>query len=409
MVAANFNFFSGLSCKIHFENLDEFIEEFGVLSADNLNYRLEKFLLRHDSSNKFDIILAWDLLNYLPLTAVGQLFTLLNDYCHPNTLMHSVKYLNSNIPEKPARFEIVDKYHMQIGARALAPRKIAAHQTAALLKQIPQYYLHNNLMNESGMASGIAEHVMRFMPDKSVRKQQVASAEIYRPDFNPQERPATSKKPRIGTAKNKKAPVSDGKVSPFSESHYQSPTIQHLLNGEFRKRTLLDLGLKSMHNLDTWRQFFHRVYAEDLPASLHWRNYANEAIRTVSAVPVSNEALQFEPGLTFDVITLWDCFNYCSPDQIAAIGNKLSRHCLPGTQILVMSYSGAEIPAQPQRYRLANDGYHCLSQARKAPRPANSVTTASIMKLIPGWIIKKTSVFSPGMKPGVAELLFEQI
>lgn len=393
IVASNFNFLSQLSCKIHYENLDDFIEDYGILSGDNLELRLEKFLLKHDSSQKFDVILAWDLLNYLPLNAVKTLFALLDSVCKPNTLVHAIKYLHGNIPAHPARFQIIDQYHLSIFAEVETPRRVAAHQTAALLKQIPQYYLHNNLMNEEGMASGIAEQVMRFKPDKSIRKQYVSRAEFSEtpkatPKYQPQEKTHTASS------------------TLFDEKIYASPSILSLLQRLSYRRTILDCGLKSAHNMDFWRQYFQKVYTEDLPSSLHWRNHANQ-LQSSSAKPLSSEALDFDIAQRFDLIVLWDIFNYGEHLQISAIGNRLRQYCHEQTKILVMSYAGEKIPEHPQRFQLVNEGYRCLTHSPKARRSVPAITTAGLMKLIPGWIIEKTHVFSPGMKPGIAELIFK--
>ncbi|SMF08032.1 hypothetical protein SAMN02745866_00595 [Alteromonadaceae bacterium Bs31] len=399
MVADNFNFLSSLSCKIHFENLDEFIEENGQLSDDNLIFRLEKYLQEQKKTDKFDVILAWDLLNYLPLPVIHKLFTLLNSFCKPNTLLHTIKYLNGKIPTQPARFKILDQYLLEISSQQVSPRRIANHPTAALLKHIPQYYLHNNLMNEKGMASGIAEHVMRYTDDKSVRKQYVASAEIHSIQAHRE-------------AKNTVAPTKDRRQSAKAntgEAQFTSPAIESILALLERKNTILDLGYKSSQNMEFWREHFNNVYTEDLPSSLHWRNFANEAITDVRERPISDEALRFNTGFQFELIVLWDIFNFCTKDQIKAIGKRLLPYCKTDTRVLLLSYTGNDIPLQPQKYSLTEKGYYCLEAPKKGPRPIDPVTTAGVMKLIPGWVIEKTHVFSPGMKRGLGELVFRVI
>lgn len=392
MVAGNFNFLANLSCKVHFENLDEFIDEHGKLSSGNQVYRLNKFLLQHDASVKFDVILAWDFLNYLPLEVVEAMFVRLNAWCQPNTLMHSIGYLGGKIPEHPARFEIIDQYHVNIRARNLQPRRVTVHQTAALLKRIPDYYLHNHLMNEKGMVRGINEHVMRFQPDNSRRKQFVSSTEIV---------------------SLKGVNLTNGTVrtasKPLNGEKYRSPAIRELLTSTSKKNTLLDLGSKSSHNLDFWRSYFHEVYTEDLASSLRWQSNKYHFSEINQPKPISDEALKFDKSLIFDTIIFWDALNFCDRMQLTAIGERLGHHCRAGTKIVLFSYLGENIPEYPLKFELISDSHYRVTESRKIRRESVALTTAGIMKLVPGWRITSTHIFTQGMKPGVVELIFEQM
>jgi len=391
LVSANFEFFSRLSCHLHYENLDSFIEEYGELSGDNQALRLKSFLLNPKEDQAYDVILMWDLLNYLTLPAIKTLFNFLNQICRNNTLVHTVKYLGNNIPPRPARFKIEDQYHIDIKAEKSSPRQVNALATAALLKEIPRYYLHNNLMHEQGMIAGIAEQVMRFNPDKDLRKQYVS-----RTEFVNSQTPINPVEPR---SRQKKT------ANPM-EKPYTSPSVKEVMQNFSYHKTLLDCGLKSSHNMDFWRQHFDKVYSEDLPSSLHWLSHTNR-FKEGNAQPISHQALQFAPELHFDVITVWDIFNFCSPDQISAIGERLSKHCHENTRILAITYSGDTIPEHPQKYELIKDGYQCTEHMPRYPRVHPASTTASLIKLIPFWTIEKTHFFSSGMKSGIAEIIFK--
>ena len=437
LVAANLNFFSGLKCQIYFENLDGFIDEHKILSSDNLIFQLEKFLTEHDSSQKFDIILIWDLLNYLPLQVVTSLFNLLGSYCKPNTLLHSIKYTTGKIPANPAKFKITDQFDIDIDASRWDERRIEPHKTAALLQQIPHYYLHNNLMNETGMVAGVTELIMRYEPEKSASIQYVPTGGIpvkQSISAAPGNIPARPYTPAQG------------------EQLFESPAIQSLLSSAQEKRTILDLGMKSNHNLGFWRSHIPQVFCEDLSSSLCLRNrltkkagaspatssghaetgkpaesiagsinreprsgstvslsLGNNAVihNDIETAMLSDEALRFDSGLSFDVIMLWDILNYCSNEQIAAIGEKLKPHCDNNTTILTFLYSGTTIPSEPQQYHLADKGYYCINDVKKDPRQYIPLTTTSIIKLIPGWINTKTHFYAKNMRPGLVELEFK--
>ncbi|WP_185232060.1 hypothetical protein [Teredinibacter franksiae] len=388
MAVSNFNFFSSLSCKIHFENLNEFVEDNARLSTGNLIFKLNKFLLSHEPEEKFDVILAWDLLNYLPVEVIESLFGKLNNWCHPNTLLHTVRYLNSNISSQPAVFEIIDQYHIQISAYPITARRFPLHKTAALLKHIPQYFLHNNLMNEAGMETGIGEQVLRYMPEKSQRKQYISSTGIN----------------NVIPGDEREKPL-DSSLSQQLKL-YKSPAIEQILHGNIRKR-ILDLGRKSTRNLEFWRKHFSEVHSEDLASSIRWHTTTADLTIQADDISLSEEALNFNHDLLFDVIVLWDIPNYCNQIQLKAIGDRLKKHCNKHTQILIFSYLGNFIPPQPQSFNLQGNGKYHAKEAGKRTRDHSAITTSGIMKLIPGWKIVKTHIFSDGMKPGLVELIFE--
>lgn len=389
MVAANFNFFSKLSCKVHFENFNDFIQEPDHNRASGFAAELDNYLLNHAPNEKFEVILTWDILNYLSLDEIGALFLKLNNWCHPNTLMHAIRYLGKNIPPQPARFQIIDQYHVELTVTNLAPRKIPNHQTAQLLKKLPDYYLHNNLMNENGMLRGISEQVMRFQPDVSQRKQFIASTEI------------TTSAPLKSALKNSKDKI-------VEDNTFYSPSLEWLLKQVTPESKILDLGSKSSHNMDFWRSRFNEVYTEDLASSLRWRNYTQRADKVAQPSGISDQALRFKNNLVFDAVVFWDSLNFCDIHQLRAIGERLEAHCHNGTKLIVLSYLGNKIPEYPLKFTITAANRYRVQEVRKVDRETPALTTSAIMKLIPGWRICGTHLFSTGMRQGLVELIFEQ-
>lgn len=392
MSAANFSFFSQLSCKIHFENLDAFILEYGRLSTSNQIYRLERYLLEHKDEEKYDVILSWDLFNYLELEAVESLLTKLSRHCKPNTLLHMMKYMKSEIPSQPRKFNIVDDRYLSLGEGVAQSRRITQHNTAQLLKKIPQYFMHNTMVNLEGMQSGIAEQVLRYMPEKNNRKQHVSYADVS----------------------HTKSKIEDKKIIRQVSPSIQA--IQSLLSERKEKsgkeKNILDLGAKSVTNMDYWQRHGSHAYSEDIMASIRWwRNSNKEQFSSVAGrakvAPVSPQLLKFDHNIIFDVIVAWDVFNYCSHNQLKAIGDRLRPHCNQNTILVVLMYAGDSIPAKPQRFSIGNDGELYSLPVDKKVRVKNAATSSSLMKLLSGFGIKQTFVFRPGMLSGISELIFE--
>src|SRR5690606_37566933 len=115
--AKNFNFFTQLSCKIRFENLTECLADQYHEGLDNesLMASLQQYLddLQAEK-DAFDLILTWDIFNYLDLAGVQWLMRKLSAFCRPGALIHTVKYVSQRIPLQPQEFQILSQYQLQI-------------------------------------------------------------------------------------------------------------------------------------------------------------------------------------------------------------------------------------------------------------------------------------------------------
>jgi hypothetical protein len=67
-------------------------------------------LLRFEADQRFDAILAWDLLDYLGAPGLAVLGERLAPHCHPRTLLHAMVAREGRIAAAPARWEIVDDH-----------------------------------------------------------------------------------------------------------------------------------------------------------------------------------------------------------------------------------------------------------------------------------------------------------
>ena len=117
-MAGTFEFLSDLSCKIHFENLSNLLPADEALakkiSSKKLQEMLSEYLSTYLKDNQFDIIFTWDYFNYFDQQTLQVLMTCLIKHCRPDTLIHSIRYMNSSIPEQPRGFEIADQYYVKI-------------------------------------------------------------------------------------------------------------------------------------------------------------------------------------------------------------------------------------------------------------------------------------------------------
>jgi hypothetical protein len=371
--SGTFNFFSQNSCKIHFENLDAFVAECGRLSTDNLIYTLRHFLLAHGEAEKFDVILSWDLFNYLKIDAVAALLEQLARHCKPGTLLHSIKYVSDQIPRLPRRFAVRDARSLEFEDTPLYGRGTPRYQTAQLLEKLQHYTVQANFSDREGMHNGVAEQILCYRPDAQARLEQLAG-------------PAVAAQVATDVA---------------ASAEFQSPAMAQLL--EMLRDSigvrLLDLGGAAHRAF--WLNQNVELVTLDLLSVLRERHRpggkpVGETIDTLLASCAT--------WRKFDVIVTWDLLNYFTDRELQILAKRLSICSRGNTRLLAYIYSSSEIAVQPQIFALHTDGSLRVQLAPRQ-RSAKPYTSSARLRQLPGFSVRHSFVFSPGMMPGQVEYL----
>lgn len=377
--AKSFNFFAQLSCKIRFENLtDVFAANFNDASQEEtILEQLDHHIDDRKLNDRFDLVLTWDLFNYLDLAGVEWFTKKLSKLCNPNALIHSVRYLGANIPAHPQTFQIVSQYQLMIcDAVEAAPRRHASHDTARLLKLMPDFYLENTYLNFEGMIPGLMENVLRFQPQKTLSGRRQSSDELNIADA-----------PQMSTA-----------IQRDLLPHI-SPALANVFSAITTTSAILDLGQKTRQNYNLLYGITQNIYAENLHQELQIQEKAGGELHFKAHM------LNFPPDLRFDIILLWDTLNFLSPEIIEKLFDRLRPWLHDNTVIHAIVYSGKEIPASPQQFlmRTTAEMDICPSSKKVATDP---LTSSRLLKLMKTFKLDETFVFRPGMQRGIYEYIF---
>jgi cyclopropane fatty-acyl-phospholipid synthase-like methyltransferase len=374
---ASFNFFAQLSCHIHFESIDGFLRERPELltSAKDLREGLEAYLSSFDPENKFDIILAWDIFNYLDSDTLRWLMERLNRHCHPNTLLHSVKYLGRRLPAVPRHFQILDQYRINIsGTELFCSRPFPPLDTAQQLKHMPDYVMEHTFMQQPGMEQQLAEQVLRYRPEKDHRRQ-LASAELSQ---------------------------GSGLLMQQTLAHrsYGLEQVCARLRVTPGAR-VLDLGSRATRTADFFLEYAEEVYSEDiLPALMpNVRGRGDASLLRL-------HALNFDPQLRFDLVLAWDVFNFCSSEQLQAIFQKLKPHLAEDASIFAFFYAGSEKPERSQKCYVLDDKNLALVPAPKRRAETEDLTAVAVLRMLGNFHLANTYILRPGMQGGLYEYIF---
>lgn len=379
---ASFNFFTQLSCKIHFENINEFFadNDTDTLSGDELIAKLDDYLTPLDPDMRFDAILTWDLFNFLDLKTIGWLIQRLSQYCQPNTLLHIMKCVSANMPAKPRHCQIIDQYRINIKQSSQQTARIRPyHGTALLLRHMPNFYMENSYLNFEGMVPGLGEQLMRFQPEKKQVVRRQASDELAQ-----------------GANYISRKRNADGQT----HKSYALPILLNKFNAS-NCANVLDLGLKNRNNYDFLYSQTKGVFAENIFQEIQVQ------IKSGQTPELKNHMLNFPEGTKFDVILVWDILNFLPTEFLTAVFNKLAPFTHEATLLHTILYSGKETPSQPQQFQIVDADNIEIYPSDKQPG-FSPLTSTRLLKTIGNFKLSDTFVFRPGMQRGIYEYLFQR-
>lgn len=362
--------FLNLKCGCHFEDLGEYIETLEENDSSAIE-KLEEFLIPKPQGTKFDYILAWDLFNYLDLEVIGRIMKLLEPHMKPGTILHCMQYIGTSQPEKPRKFRLLaDHKYETIGPDEEKRIPARGYLILDLLKHMNRFSLNITLMNQQGMQTDVVEYLLEY--DKSVEEKKLTQA--------------------------RNAPV----VAYFKHQFtYSNIRLPQLTRAVFRCRTneelsIFNYGTQSGEEHTFLKQISKYVYMEDIYSSIAW----NKKVAVGSQGSLSDQLLRFSNDVRFDLVLLWDLFNYCEPEQIQKIVNLFSQKLTPNGKIHLLLFNQNRVADKPARFHINKDLSVNVAGQVKGDRPNQITCTGELIKLMPdfkmyghhyGWFEEKVN------------------
>lgn len=151
--AANVDFFSQFSCKIYIEDLYRTLNSFDFFSPeDGFSYdAVFEYLLPYRRNTRFDLILAWDLLNYLERDEFLYLTRHLSKFTQSGSLLFAFICTHKHIREKPANYKIVDPETVLYETTSTVLRPCPQYQQTELNRLMPHFRVCNSFLLRNGM------------------------------------------------------------------------------------------------------------------------------------------------------------------------------------------------------------------------------------------------------------------
>ena len=347
--------FLQLRCHCFIEDMHEYIND---LNSDNSNPldKLSDFLLQKPEGITFDYILCWDLFNFLPLDTIKHLMALLKPYLKPGTILHTIRYIGTATPALPKTFKHLDHFNYQVkDTQVKDPNKSQiipqAHTTIMLLRSLPEFSLYDTALNQQGMMKDVAEYLLEY---ESMTKNKLVKKRLNAQDV----------------------------VSYFSKQSDNKAIevvgLKKLLN-DSSLFSVLDIGQKNGRQISFLNNLCENLYVEDIYSSVSWQN----KIVGSHSHGISQHLLKFPVKLKFNLVLMWDTFNFCSPLQIKKIGELLGKQLNQGAKLHILMHKGKSIPEKPAVFEVMGESSVNITGELKGDMPKNLKSVTELIRLLP--------------------------
>lgn len=148
----NVDFFGRIRCRLQIEDLYNTLSSFDYFSPeDGFSYEaVLSYLLPYSRSTNFDVILAWDLPNYLDRDVLRHLVLHLARHARNGTLLFMWVATSRYIPETPLRFEIQDEETIVYSCESSVLRPSPHYDASDVTRLMPGFRVCNSFVLRNG-------------------------------------------------------------------------------------------------------------------------------------------------------------------------------------------------------------------------------------------------------------------
>ena len=123
-------------------------------------------LLPYDGDTRFDLVLAWDLLNYLEPEQIEVLSRRLARFSHSGTKLFAMVAIHQEIPARPCAFKIRDTETLEYDELTHRTRTAPRHTEPALRRLMSGFDVESTCV----LRNGLQEYVFTFAPGLARRQ-----------------------------------------------------------------------------------------------------------------------------------------------------------------------------------------------------------------------------------------------
>ncbi len=151
-VGTNVEFLSRFDCKLYIEDLYSALAGRSPAGAEDeaRPQEIEELLPLPESAN-FDVVLAWDLFNYLQRDELRRLMRHLTRFCRPGAVLLAFISIQKQMPAQPIRFRIVDEANLLYEQRSAHQRPAPRYASYDLGEMLEGFRIDRSYLLRHGI------------------------------------------------------------------------------------------------------------------------------------------------------------------------------------------------------------------------------------------------------------------
>jgi hypothetical protein len=155
--SGNVHFFSGYSCRLYIADLFRTLRQGGGLPPEQ-SLALDRELAATLPEGCYDLILCWDLLNYLSSSQMEVLGRHLAERSRPGSRLFALIAPHGEIPELPRRFEILSADAVRYTDRSEGRRPAPGYREPELNRWMSPFAVESSYLLRHGIQEYILVH-----------------------------------------------------------------------------------------------------------------------------------------------------------------------------------------------------------------------------------------------------------
>lgn len=344
--------FLQMNCPCYIEDLIDFFAE--NQQAPDLKTALREHLVAKPEKIKFDVILCWDLLNFLSAELIAYLVELLQPNLKSGTLMHAMIYTTVNGPSRPAKFKLLQDFTYETADDPEYPRApYQSHSTVTLMQSLGRFNLSNSLVQRQGMRKDLIEYFFEYdrgAPAGKVRPGGSADVATY-----------------FSAAETASALSLTG-LAGAMDSARRSPVSR-----------VIDCGPRSGRNVGALQRQVGELFVLDLHEAIQWRKKRGEdgcqAIRSAF-----DKFADLEPC---DAILTWDLLSFYSPKEVSELSELLLSRLKPRGLLHIIFVKRERLAQRPSVFEVQADERVLVKEFPIGAETAHFTNLAELIRALP--------------------------
>jgi hypothetical protein len=156
---ANIEFWSRFSPSIYIADLRSSLP-LPVLPSEDSEFVVPDWdhLLGLPDGRSYDVVLAWDLFNYLELPVLSSFVGYLNRFCRPGTVLFSLIFDQKEMPDQITRYGITDESHLKYEYADSQMRACPRHQPRAMAGVMSRFRISDSFRLKNAVIEYLFEY-----------------------------------------------------------------------------------------------------------------------------------------------------------------------------------------------------------------------------------------------------------